>query len=121
MPKETVYGQVVPATTSDQDDRQAVVDVHWTRDRSYVQIVTHIYQASPVVIKLPEKELNRVEIVSGSEFISSGCDGNEGHGDAEWMILSAGNGYYVDLDRESINRLIRNLRRARDQAFGRDE
>lgn len=32
-----------------------------------------------------------------------------------------GNGWHVDMDRESINRLIRALRRARDQAFGRDE
>lgn len=30
-------------------------------------------------------------------------------------------GMFVDLDRTGINRLIRNLRRARDQAFGRDE
>lgn len=30
-------------------------------------------------------------------------------------------GMYVDLDRRGINSLIRNLRRARDQAFGRDE
>jgi hypothetical protein len=30
-------------------------------------------------------------------------------------------GMYVDLDRAGINKLIRNLRRARDQAFGRDE
>ena len=30
-------------------------------------------------------------------------------------------GFYVDLDRRGINDLIRNLRKARDQAFGRDE
>lgn len=30
-------------------------------------------------------------------------------------------GYYVSLDRRGINELIRHLRRARDQAFGRDE
>jgi hypothetical protein len=30
-------------------------------------------------------------------------------------------GMYIDLDRQAINQLIRNLRRARDQAFGRDE
>lgn len=30
-------------------------------------------------------------------------------------------GLFVDLDRQGINKLIRNLRRARDQAFGRDE
>jgi hypothetical protein len=32
-----------------------------------------------------------------------------------------GNGWYVQLDRNEINRLIRVLRRARDQAFGHDE
>lgn len=30
-------------------------------------------------------------------------------------------GWYVDLDRHKINDLIRHLRRARDQAYGRDE
>jgi hypothetical protein len=30
-------------------------------------------------------------------------------------------GFYVDMSRESINRLIRVLRKARDQAFGVDE
>lgn len=30
-------------------------------------------------------------------------------------------GFYVDLNRQGINDLIRHLRRARDQAFGRDE
>lgn len=30
-------------------------------------------------------------------------------------------GYYVTLDRRGINDLIRTLRKARDQAFGRDE
>jgi hypothetical protein len=30
-------------------------------------------------------------------------------------------GLYMDLDRSSINNLIRLLRKARDQAFGRDE
>lgn len=29
--------------------------------------------------------------------------------------------WFVDLDRQMINQLIRALRRARDQAFGRDE
>jgi hypothetical protein len=33
--------------------------------------------------------------------------------------LSAG--LWVDLNRSAINRLIQHLRRARDQAFGRDE
>jgi hypothetical protein len=30
-------------------------------------------------------------------------------------------GFYVDLNRKGINELIRNLRKARDRAYGRDE
>lgn len=32
-----------------------------------------------------------------------------------------GNGWYVQLDRAGINRLIKTLRKARDDAYGRDE
>lgn len=35
--------------------------------------------------------------------------------------FAVSSGLYVDLDRQGINDLIRHLRRARDQAFGRDE
>jgi hypothetical protein len=38
----------------------------------------------------------------------------EEHGSPEY-------GWFVDLDRHRINQLIRVLRRARDQAFGKDE
>jgi hypothetical protein len=40
---------------------------------------------------------------------------------AELRPTPEGNGWYVQLDRYRINQLIRVLRRARDQAFGRDE
>lgn len=33
----------------------------------------------------------------------------------------ADEGQFVDLDRKTLNNLIRTLRRARDQAYGRDE
>jgi hypothetical protein len=36
-------------------------------------------------------------------------------------VHSPEHGWFVDLDRYRINQLIRVLRRARDQAFGRDE
>lgn len=36
-------------------------------------------------------------------------------------LMSDKSGWYVDLDRRGINYLIRILRRARDQSFGRDE
>lgn len=34
--------------------------------------------------------------------------------------FSVGRGWYVELDRDALNRLIRVLRRARDQAYGED-
>lgn len=37
------------------------------------------------------------------------------------VVWEVSGGWFVDLDRRSINDLIRHLRRARDQAFGRDE
>lgn len=41
--------------------------------------------------------------------------GQFGHG------LLVADGFFVDVDRRGINDLIRHLRRARDQAYGRDE
>jgi hypothetical protein len=35
--------------------------------------------------------------------------------------ILASYGFHVELDRDGINEVIRKLRRARDQAFGRDE
>jgi hypothetical protein len=40
---------------------------------------------------------------------------------AELHATPEGNGWFIQLDRDGINRAIRTLRRARDQAFGRDE
>jgi hypothetical protein len=37
------------------------------------------------------------------------------------LEIPEGDGWYVTLDRRGINELIRNLRRARDRAYGRDE
>lgn len=39
----------------------------------------------------------------------------------EPVEIPEGDGWYVDLDRRGINQLIKNLRKARDRAFGRDE
>lgn len=35
-------------------------------------------------------------------------------------LASEGNGWFVQLDRSGLNRLIRTLRKARDQAYGSD-
>lgn len=41
--------------------------------------------------------------------------------DARLSPTPEGNGWFLTLDRAGINKTIRALRRARDQAFGRDE
>lgn len=52
-----------------------------------------------------------------SVILASWCEALLPNGErADWMPGAA-----WDLDRETINKLIRVLRRARDQAYGRDE
>ena len=43
------------------------------------------------------------------------------HGEATADSPAAESGWFAQLDRTGINRLIRTLRQARDQAYGRDE
>ena len=68
-----------------------IVEVRWNRDAGYVQVVS----------KATAPDDGRVVGDSGESDVTDG--------------------YHVDLGRDAINRLIRNLRRARDQVFGRDE
>jgi hypothetical protein len=95
MPKESVYG--IQHTYDPNDDHPMVptVDVLWGREGGYVQIVS------------------KVEDAHGGRWIKSEDDSvPETH---------FTDGMHVDLDRNSINKLIRDLRKARDQAFGKDE
>lgn len=93
MPKETVYGdQVAYEPPGDSHQQVPIVDVLWHRDLGYVQIVTKATDAS------------------GGRWIGELTEDSH-----------VTDGMYVNLDRGSINKLIRDLRRARDQSFGRDE
>jgi hypothetical protein len=47
------------------------------------------------------------------QIATTNTDWTDGKGDQD--------GWFVDLDREGIQRLIRSLRKARDQVFGADE
>jgi hypothetical protein len=97
MPAEKVYGIQAVLETPDGEMARGVsagvpiVDVRWNREGGYVQIVS--------------KETDSF----GGRLV----------GDDPGSHVT--DGYYVDLDRNAINDLIRNLRRARDQAFGKDE
>jgi hypothetical protein len=97
MPAEKVYGNQhrldAPGPLAEGTPPQVpIVDVRWGREQGYVQIVT------------------KAEDPFGGRF-----------GGDEDLSIVVTDGYYVDLGRKEINDLIRNLRRARDQAFGRDE
>lgn len=73
------------------DNIVPIIEVRWNREGAFVQVVS----------KATSPDDGRVA------------------GDSTETVVS--DGFFVDLSRASINDLIRHLRRARDQAFGRDE
>lgn len=91
MPAEKVYGCQTVSDDQDKPKMVPLVDVRWNREGGYVQIVT------------------KAQDPYGGRFAGD---------DPETHFTD---GMYVDLGRYEINQLIRNLRRARDQAFGKDE
>lgn len=58
---------------------------------------------------------DRIGYVQLATVLQAGTDGATGH-----EVAEVDEGQFVDLDRESINRVIRTLRKARDQAYGAD-
>jgi len=93
MPAEKVHGIQAALEVGElvPSPQVPIVDVRWNREGSYVQIVT------------------------------KATDAYGGRYAGESPETHFTDGMYVDLDRAAINKLIRNLRRARDQAFGKDE
>lgn len=91
MPKEVVYG--VDRIPQDEGDpvRVPVAVLHWSRETGDVQLVTRLLSHEVPSIEQQDRGIP-VEY-----------------------------GMYVSLNRTGINDLIRLLRRARDQAFGKDE
>lgn len=96
MPKELVHGSELPFG---DNGAVAVVETIWHRDAEHVQVATRCLDRSthePWVEHYAEP------------------GGRAG-------TVTVADGFFVNLDRKGINDLIRNLRRARDQAYGRDE
>lgn len=101
MPKELVYGADPPYTEG--SSARSVIGVHWGRDgNDYLQVSTALFN----------DDLNYVD--------GHGVTRKE-EGAAKVRRETWAEGFYVTLDRNAVNALIRHLRRARDQAFGRDE
>lgn len=81
------------------------VDVGWHRESGMLQIATVI----------PEPQTN----AGPKNLAALVASWEDGARDPE--NPDGGKGLYASLDRAAVNDLIRVLRRARDQAFGRDE
>lgn len=114
MPKEVIYGKALPyGETEAESPARAIVEVRWDRDTGYFQMVTRCVRADDHSTFVPDYV---AEWIADHPSVASSAGGV-----AVSLPALAQEGFYVDLNREGINRLIRNLRRARDQAFGRDE
>ena len=104
MPKEYTYANTRPY--GDDFPGRSVAEVSWSREAEHVQLGTLcIHEAT------------------GERWIPDWVTGlipPEKAGSVPSHVF-AQDGWFIDLDRQGINKLIRDLRRARDQAFGRDE
>lgn len=94
MPKERIYNQ---------RRQEFDVEVRWSRESEYVSIAT--VMAPPHTSDAPQNL---------KELVSTWDDDGLHYPDGKI-------GLYADLSRYELNELIRVLRRARDQAFGKDE
>lgn len=106
MPKEVVYGSDVPFGTPEQPGR-SIIEVRWAHEREggdHVQVVSKCVDAADGGRLIKDEPIQ-----SGDTTI------------VNYTPIHYTDGFYVQLDRRGINQLIRHLRRARDQAFGRDE
>lgn len=95
MPKEIVYGS--QPVFGDESAATSLLEVSWSKEAEYVQIGSRIVHGA-----------------DHSDYVPT----DQERPDAAGVPIS---GLFMSLDRAQINKLIRDLRRARDQAFGRDE
>lgn len=96
MPKEKIYDQA----------EMYDIEVGWGRERS-VQIGITTHDGIPVIAKIAG-----IENPSPADFGRMGADPDSPGGFT---------GLWGTLDRAGINRLIKMLRKARDDAYGHDE
>jgi hypothetical protein len=100
MPRESVFGSEKPYGPN--SSAQDIIEVTWSREAEHVQVATKLFNDDGKSFGMNGDEMETPE-----------------HERVRREIAAAG--FYCTLDRSGINALIRNLRRARDQAFGRDE
>jgi len=110
MPRERVFSSDEPYTVA--SSARSVVGVVWSRD-NYVQVFTELFNDDLKYVA-PADNTNTIDI--NAPLVTRVAEGQDAERRRTWA-----DGFYVTLDRQGINHLIRHLRRARDQAFGRDE
>lgn len=113
MPKERVFSTDAPYTEA--SSARSVIGVTWSRD-GYAQVFTELFNDDLKVLAPAVLPAGVTATGDISEYITRIAEGAEASRRKTWA-----DGFYVTLDRNGINDLIRHLRRARDQAFGRDE
>lgn len=107
MPKHNIYPKAghllaVPPAEGEPLPPAGRLELHWQRDQ-YVQLASTRWVGDPAKIDTTLEFLPR-----------------EGAASTE-PARRAWEGFFVDLDRGGINHLIKQLRMARDQAYGKDE
>jgi hypothetical protein len=107
MPKHNIYPLAgrflaVPPAEGEPLPPSGRLELHWQRD-TYVQLASTRWAGDPAKIDTTQEFLPP-ESDTGSE-----------------PMRPAWEGFFVDLDRGGINHLIKQLRAARDQAYGKDE
>jgi hypothetical protein len=96
MPKHNIY----PTPNPDGSGADRRIELHWQRDGG-VQLASTRWAGDPAKVDF------------GQDFVQPNKDGDP--------LVPAWQGDFADLDRTQLNHLIRQLRTARDQAFGKDE
>lgn len=104
MPKEVIYAEHLPY--GDADPARSVIEISWSREASHVQMATKCVHAADHTAFVHPSFYEYLKPLSEDERLG---------------VLSMMAGLYATLDRDGINSIIRVLRKARDQAFGRDE
>ncbi len=110
MPRERIFGSDAPYTEA--SSARSVVGVTWNRD-DHVQVFVELFNDD---LKYVSGEDYPDVVPNDGPIKTRTAEGDEAERRKIWA-----DGFYVSVDRNGINKLIRNLRRARDQAFGRDE
>lgn len=101
MPKEVIYGDCPPYTV--ESSARSVIGVHWdSGGTDYLQVSASLFN-------------------DDGKYVDGYGNVHQSEGQDALRREVWAQGFYVGLDRKGVNALIRHLRRARDQAFGRDE